>query len=63
MLFSYLIAIGAMLGMLLLWLGVQLAWRRIFAEYAGSGEDVLAIRGSCQGCGCIGFCRKESETD
>lgn len=48
---SYAIGVGALVAVLLVWVGVQGAWRRAFPEFDGD-PDVLAARGACNGCGC-----------
>ncbi|PSL01704.1 hypothetical protein [Cecembia rubra] len=55
---SYIIGIGAIVAMMLAWVGVQSLWRNTFSENI-SDEDVLAERRSCGNCGCTKVCKKE----
>ena len=48
---SYAVALAAIVVMLVLWVGVQNAWRRTFPGVA-SDPDVLAVRGGCSACNC-----------
>ena len=43
--------------LVLLWLAVQSAWRRVFSD-TPADEDVLAGRLGCHGCGCAKPCDK-----
>ncbi|KAA3618965.1 MAG: hypothetical protein DWQ05_06255 [Calditrichaeota bacterium] len=56
---SYLIAIGLIVGMMLLWSIVQAGWRKVFA--AGSLRDVLSMRGGCGSCKTHGHCIKDED--
>jgi len=47
---SYVIGVLILVLFLVAWVGVQLAWRRVFPE-ANRDPDVLASRGSCGACG------------
>ena len=49
MLTSYLVGALGTVGLLLLWIAVQGAWRRSFPD-AFSDPDVLAGRPGCDGC-------------
>ena len=62
MLQSFLIGIGGIVGLMLVWAIVQVLWGRVFAEYR-SDEDVLADRRSCGNCGCATTCRKRQEEE
>ncbi len=62
MLTSFLTAIGAMVGLMLAWVGVQALWRKTFADYV-SDEDVLAERRDCGNCGCITVCERKAKAD
>lgn len=55
---SYVIGIGAIVTMMLAWVGVQSLWRNTFSENI-SDVDVLAERRSCGNCGCTKVCEKE----
>jgi hypothetical protein len=52
---TYLIGIGGIVGMMVLWVMVQSWWRNTFAENIND-EDVLAERRSCSNCGCTTVC-------
>ncbi|KAA3660341.1 MAG: hypothetical protein DWQ10_06890 [Calditrichaeota bacterium] len=54
---SYLIAIGLIVGMMLVWSLIQAGWRKVFA--AGSVKDVLSMRGGCGSCMTHGYCVKD----
>lgn len=60
MLQSYLLTILAIPAMMIAWVAVQFAWRKTFRE-AVTDDDVLASRRGCSGCGCIGYCEKDSQ--
>ena len=48
----HLLAIAGLIGVLLAWVGVQLAWKKVFPG-VGSDPDVLAGRMGCNhGCDC-----------
>jgi hypothetical protein len=49
MMHHYLIGVGALVLLSVMWLGVQRAWRRSFPE-VGDDPDVLAGRPGCFGC-------------
>jgi len=49
MLTSYAVVIAGVVGVMLLWIAGQSAWRRVFPE-ACSDPDVLAGRAGCGGC-------------
>ena len=52
---SYAVGVAGVALVAAAWLGVQLAWRRVFR--AGSAEsDALAGRTACHGCGCTVDC-------
>jgi len=50
-----LIAIGGIVGMMLLWVGVQSLWKKVFVDYV-TGEDAMDGRTKCAGCGCKTAC-------
>jgi hypothetical protein len=52
---SYALGIAAVVAMALAWVGVQLAWRRVFPD-ACADPDVLAGRMGCHGCGRTEVC-------
>lgn len=49
-------------AVLLLWLGVQLAWRRTFPG-TPADEDVLAGRLGCHGCTCSTPCENKRRAE
>jgi hypothetical protein len=55
---TYLIGIGGIVGLMVIWVVVQAFWRRIFADHI-SDEDVLAERRSCSNCGCTTICENK----
>jgi hypothetical protein len=57
---SYALGLCAVVGVVVAWVGVQGAWRRMFAA-PGVEPDVLARRRGCGGCGCGGVsnCQRE----
>ncbi|MBZ0269860.1 hypothetical protein K8I85_17045 [bacterium] len=59
---SYAKGIALMVLMTVGWVGVQVAWRRMFPRL-GSEPDALAVRSGCGGsCGCTGVsCRERDE--
>jgi len=60
MLQTFLIGIGGIVGLMLVWLIVQTLWGRVFEDYI-SDEDVLADRRSCGNCGCATACSRRRE--
>lgn len=48
---SLAIAIGGIVSMMIIWIGIQYMWKQVFAEHI-TDEDVLADRRSCGNCGC-----------
>jgi hypothetical protein len=58
MLESYLLGIGAVIGLTLGWIAVQTAWSRAFPD-ATADADVLARRTGCHGCGCSTVCERK----
>ncbi len=50
-------AIFGIVGLMVLWMLVQAAWRRAFTDYIND-EDVLAQRRSCGNCGCSTACQR-----
>ena len=59
MLSSYLTAIAVVVALMVLWVSVQIAWRKMFPDEVGRDEDVLAGRGGCGGCNHHGRCEDE----
>jgi len=59
MLTEYLLALLLLPLLLLVWVGVQNAWRRRFLP-ADSDDDALAGRSSCGRCGCASPCDRET---
>lgn len=56
---SFVIGILGLVGMMLIWLLVQFYWRKTFSENI-SDEDVLAERRSCGNCACVKACERNS---
>lgn len=52
---TYLTGLAAITVVLVCWLGVQSAWKRVFTDPAGD-PDALAGRLGCHGCGCTEPC-------
>lgn len=58
---SFIIAVGALIFLMVVWVFVQRLWGNTFSDYI-SDEDVLAERRSCGNCGCTTACeRKERQ--
>jgi hypothetical protein len=57
MLESYAIGVGVVVGVCVAWVGVKIAWRRVFADVVAD-PDALAGRSSCHGCGCTSTCER-----
>lgn len=58
-LFNILKASVIVISLIILWWGVQTAWRRIFMEHVQDENlDVMADRRSCGNCGCTTICDK-----
>ncbi len=55
---SLAIAIGGIVTMMIVWVGVQYMWKQVFAEHVND-EDVLADRRSCGNCGCTTACSRK----
>jgi hypothetical protein len=47
--YAYLAAMGVIVGLMTMWVMVQLAWRKHFPKDAGD-QDALAGRSGCYGC-------------
>lgn len=59
---SSLAGVAALVGVVLVWVGVQAAWNQAFPGIAPGG-DALAGRERCSGCGgCGDRCERESGT-
>jgi len=61
MIHDYIIAVGALLLLSTMWIAVQRAWRRSFAEL-GSDPDALAGRSGCHGCNDSEGCQRRPES-
>ena len=61
MLASYALGIAAVVFMAVAWVGVQLAWRRVFPDVCAD-PDVLAGRMGCGGCASRERCATHEET-
>jgi hypothetical protein len=59
MFYSLIIAIGGIIGLMLLWVLVQALWGRIFSEYVPAGDDVMSGRTKCSNCGCTTACENK----
>jgi hypothetical protein len=55
---SLLVAIGGIVGLMLVWVLIQLLWKKTFKAYL-SDEDVLADRSSCANCTCTTICENK----
>ena len=55
---TLIIAIAGIVGVMMLWVGVQAIWRKMFRNYI-EDEDVLADRRSCGNCGCGTICQRK----
>ena len=62
MLSSYALGIAAVVAMAVAWVGVQLAWRRVFPD-ACADPDALAGRMGCHGCSSTETCDARGESD
>lgn len=51
------IGLGVLVGLMLAWVGVQMAWRRMF-PHATSDPDALYGRTDCHGCEEFDSCRQ-----
>jgi hypothetical protein len=58
MLESYVTGLAAMVVLMIAWLGIQFAWRKVF-PCRGSDPDALAGRLGCRGCAGAGACEQE----
>jgi hypothetical protein len=56
MIASYFTGVAAVTIVVVVWVGVQSAWRRTFREGDGGDPDALAGRLGCHGCGCASPC-------
>jgi hypothetical protein len=50
---TYIIGILGFIGLGIVWIIVQAFWRKTFSDQIEE-DDVLAARGNCTGCGCMG---------
>ncbi len=55
---TYIIGIGGMIILAVLWVIVQNLWRDSFSDDL-TDEDVLAGRSDCSGCGCMVVCKQK----
>lgn len=55
---TYILTVVIVVGLMLLWTGIQALWRRVFAAYIQEA-DVLAERRSCGNCGCTKACENK----
>lgn len=55
---TYLIAVAMVVGLMLIWVGIQGIWRKVFAAYIHE-TDVLAERRNCGNCGCTTACENK----
>jgi hypothetical protein len=55
---SFVIGILGLVGMMLIWVLVQSYWRKTFKDNI-SDDDVLAERRSCGNCGCVKVCERK----
>jgi len=53
------IAVGGIVGLMLVWILVQTLWRNTFAEHI-QDSDVLAGRTKCSNCGCTSVCENRN---
>lgn len=53
---SYVIGIFGIIGAMLLWMLVQILWKKVFSDEV-TDTDVLAMRRSCGSCGCTTSCK------
>ena len=53
----YLIAVGGITGMLMVWLLVQRTWSQVFAV---GDADVLEVRAACDGCALAEQCAPQT---
>ena len=58
MLVSYATGLVAIVVVAVVWVGIQIAWRKVFPGVS-SDPDVLAGRMGCHGCGRAEVCDKE----
>ena len=58
-LYPYAITIGAVLGMMAIWVVVQKAWKQTFPDVGGD-VDALATRSGCGGCSHESHCDIQS---
>lgn len=58
MLTSYLTAMTVIVLVMVVWVGVQNAWRRTFPD-AAADPDVLRGRMGCHGCACTDVCLRQ----
>ena len=54
---AYLIGIIGIVGLMVIWVGIQHFWKHEFTDYVND-EDALAERNSCANCGCTTLCER-----
>lgn len=59
MFYSLIIAIGGIIGLMLLWVLIQALWGKTFSEYVSPDDDVMSGRTKCSNCGCTTACEKK----
>ncbi|MGB0524057.1 MAG: hypothetical protein ACPGJS_13900 [Flammeovirgaceae bacterium] len=57
---SFLISIAGIVGMMVIWVFIQMLWKRVFADFHHS-EDALKGRNSCGNCGCTTACNLKNK--
>ncbi|MEO9806002.1 MAG: hypothetical protein ABJF04_22275 [Reichenbachiella sp.] len=60
MLKEYLISIIGIVSLMIIWMGVQSMWRKMFSAHL-SDEDALAERTRCTNCGCTTVCKNKRD--
>jgi hypothetical protein len=62
MMYHYIVGVGAFVLLSLVWVGVQRAWKRSFAD-VGDDPDALADRPGCFGCARASSCSGQMDSD
>ena len=55
---TYIIGIGVIVTLMVVWVLVQSFWRKTFSDHI-SDDDVLAGRTCCSNCGCTNTCENK----
>ena len=55
---TYIIGIGGIVALMVIWVVIQAWWRNTFSDHI-TDEDVLAERRSCSNCGCTTICKNK----